>query len=252
MPIHDWTRVDAGIFHAFHHTWISALAHALNHGLLPEPYYALPEQFTSPFGPDVLTLQDSSRDESSGEDRLPDLGLGAGSVALRAPRLSPTAETEMAFYRKKQKALVVRHVSGDGVVAVIEIVSPGNKTARKPLRAFVEKAAQLLDAGIHLLILDLQPPSRRDPHGIHSEIWEEIDGSIYQPPSDKPLTLAAYEAALSVRAYVVNVAVGDLLTSMPLFLAEDQAVDVPLESTYMVAFADMPTRWRRILEAPPQ
>ena len=23
MPVHDWTRVDAGIFHAFHHDWIT-------------------------------------------------------------------------------------------------------------------------------------------------------------------------------------------------------------------------------------
>ena len=26
MPIHDWTRVDAGIFHAFHHGWIEEFA----------------------------------------------------------------------------------------------------------------------------------------------------------------------------------------------------------------------------------
>ena len=26
MPMHDWTRVDAGIFHAFHHDWITELA----------------------------------------------------------------------------------------------------------------------------------------------------------------------------------------------------------------------------------
>ena len=26
MPIHDWTRVDAGIFHAFHHGWIEEIA----------------------------------------------------------------------------------------------------------------------------------------------------------------------------------------------------------------------------------
>ena len=30
MPIHDWTRVDAGIFHAFHHDWITEIARALN------------------------------------------------------------------------------------------------------------------------------------------------------------------------------------------------------------------------------
>jgi hypothetical protein len=44
MPIHDWTRVDAGIFHAFHHDWITEIARALNRSLLPSDYYALPEQ----------------------------------------------------------------------------------------------------------------------------------------------------------------------------------------------------------------
>src|SRR5262249_13649324 len=39
MPVHDWTRVEAGIFHAFHHDWITDLARALNQGILPEDYY---------------------------------------------------------------------------------------------------------------------------------------------------------------------------------------------------------------------
>ena len=30
MPMHDWTKVDDGIFHAFHHFWISALTDVLN------------------------------------------------------------------------------------------------------------------------------------------------------------------------------------------------------------------------------
>jgi hypothetical protein len=29
MPIHDWTRVDAGLFHHFRHRWIDALCDAL-------------------------------------------------------------------------------------------------------------------------------------------------------------------------------------------------------------------------------
>jgi hypothetical protein len=44
MPIHDWLRVDAGLFHAFHHGWIEELARALNRGILPADYFALPEQ----------------------------------------------------------------------------------------------------------------------------------------------------------------------------------------------------------------
>jgi hypothetical protein len=57
MPIHDWTRVKPGIFHHFHHEWISAIANALNSGILPSAYYALAEQITGTMGPDVLTLK---------------------------------------------------------------------------------------------------------------------------------------------------------------------------------------------------
>src|SRR5947209_6192782 len=60
MPMHDWTRVEAGIFHAFHHRWISAISDVLNTGLLPGDYYALPEQQAAGFGPEVLTLQDQA------------------------------------------------------------------------------------------------------------------------------------------------------------------------------------------------
>ena len=40
MPTHDWTGVDAGIFHDFHHEWISTIKRALNRGVLPPGYYA--------------------------------------------------------------------------------------------------------------------------------------------------------------------------------------------------------------------
>lgn len=59
MPIHDWTRVDAGVFHDFHHEWISSVKRSLNGGLLPPDYYALAEQITGGFGPDVLTLENA-------------------------------------------------------------------------------------------------------------------------------------------------------------------------------------------------
>ena len=41
---------------------------------------------------------------------------------------------------------------------------------------FLEKAAELLDRRIHLLIIDLLPPGPRDPHGIHAAIWENSPG----------------------------------------------------------------------------
>ena len=44
MSVHDWTRVEAGIFHDFHTVWIAEIRSALNEGLLPSDYYALAEQ----------------------------------------------------------------------------------------------------------------------------------------------------------------------------------------------------------------
>lgn len=246
MPIHDWARVDAGIFHAFHHSWIEEIARALNRGLLPPDYYALAEQQAAGFGSDVLTLEEESEDDDEGNEIAP--VSGNGGVPLAAPKLQPIAETDMAFYRRKQKTVTVRHVSGDRIVAMIEIVSPGNKASRNAMRAFVAKAAELLDEQIHLLILDLHPPGRHDPNGIHGEIWEEIAGAEYAAPKDKTLTLVSYESGLTVRAYVVHVAVGDTLTDMPLFLEPEKAIEVPLEKTYMAAFIEIPRRWRRVLE----
>jgi hypothetical protein len=108
----------------------------------------------------------------------------------------------------------------------------------------------LLENGVHLLVVDLHPPGRRDPFGIHAAIWEEITGAEPTAAPDKPLTLAAYETDTAVRAYVIRAAVGDVLADMPLFLEPGQAVTVPLEATYQAAFADVPARWRRVLESP--
>ena len=155
MPMHDWTTVEAGIFHAFHHCWITALSNVLNTGLLPEEYYALPEQQAAGFGPDVLTLQDQP-------PRADDADGGGTATALQTrPQTRFTAETDVEFYRRKKSSIVVRHVSGDRIVAMVEIVSPGNKSSRHAIRAFVEKACELLEHRIHLLLIDPLPPGPR-------------------------------------------------------------------------------------------
>ena len=91
MPVHDWTRVDAGIFHDFHHAWIEELKRELNGGLLPGDYYALAEQHAAGFGPDVLTLE-ARTDEAENESRSPTPAEPGGVSLLlspRAPKSSP-------------------------------------------------------------------------------------------------------------------------------------------------------------------
>lgn len=249
MPIHEWTRVDQGIFHAFHHGWIWHIAEVLNRGLLPDAFYALPEQQAGGFGPDVLTL---GRVSGAGNGEAPaGGGRHAGQstgLTVAPPKRAPVAETATTFYRRKQSSLAIRHVSGDDVVAVIEIVSPGNKSSVAAFRAFRDKAATLLMNGVHLMIVDLFPPGPRDPHGVHGMIWADVAGESYQPPPGRPLAAIAYEAEEGIRAFVDHMAVGEPVPDAPLFLGPNACVNPPLEATYQAAFAAMPLRWREILE----
>ncbi len=247
MPVHDWTRVEAGIFHAFHHEWISEISRALNRGILPSQYYALPEQVAAGLGPDVLALEMRS-DENDNLGASIDDGDPSVALLVAPPQVRLMAETEMDYYRRKQSHIAVRHVSGDSLVAVVEVVSPGNKASRKGLQSFLDKVAEFLERRIHLLILDLLPPTPRDPQGIHGVIWEEITGQPYEAPSGEPLTLAAYESAANVRAYIEPLRAGNDLRSMPLYLEPGGYVLVPLEQTYTDAFAALPRRWRVVLD----
>ncbi len=247
MPMHDWTLVEAGIYHAFHHEWISEIFRTLNQGLLPEGYYALPEQVAAGFGPDVLTLQDQRPDADGG----PGTGSAATGTLLQSrPQTRFTAKSDVEFYRKKKSSIAIRHVSGDRLVAMIEILSPGNKNSRNHFRAFIDKACDLLEHRIHLLLVDPFPPGQRDPNGIHAAIWDEVLEDSFVLPADKPLSLVAYESELIARAYIETVAVGDVLPDMPLFLEPNGCVKVPLEATYQTAFAVMPRRWRDVLQRP--
>ena len=249
MPIHDWSRVEAGIFHHFHHSWIEEVARSLNENL-PGDYYALAEQYASSYGPDVLTLKGSNGKSKLREPSIQLSPTGDGDTAVLAPpAISVTAETDMEFYTRKQKVIAVRHVSDDEVVAVVEVVSRANKSSQSGIEQFTQKAAWLLKNQVHLLILDLQPTTPRDPNGIHGYLWQYISGDeSYQAPSNKPLTLVAYEAGAGIRAFVVPVAVGDTLPDMPVFLQVDAQIPVPLEETYQRALEAMPRRWRAVLE----
>src|SRR4051794_16302630 len=112
MPIHDWTKVDAGIFHHFHQSWINALALALNQGRLPTDYYALAEQVAGGLGPDVLALESPSSSESRGGRN------DSGGVLLEQapPKAWLTAEFDMDKYAAKANQIAIRHASGHRVI----------------------------------------------------------------------------------------------------------------------------------------
>jgi hypothetical protein len=135
MPIHDCTKVGAGIFHDFHCAWIVELPNMLNGGLLPSSYYALAEQMARPVVP----------------------GL--------------PQESEVDLYAKKANRIAIRHASDDRVIAIVEILSPGKTSSKHAIDELLDKVWSIIDQSIHLLLIDLFQPTPRDPQGMHALIW---------------------------------------------------------------------------------
>jgi hypothetical protein len=239
MPVHDWTRVSPGTWHNFHQIWMAALCHALNSGRLPEPCFAMVEQNVGRPEADVVTL------EVEGEDDL-EVGNGGTATAVR-PRTAFVMEADEVRYARRADRIAVHHGLGE-VVAIIEVISPGNKSSRHTLRAFVEKAADLIWQGVNLLVVDLFPPGPRDPQGIHPLIWSEISEHPFELPPGKPLTLAAYQCEPTKTAYVEPVSLSDRLPEMPLFLRDEWHIQTPLEESYQTAWDAMPRPIKRLFD----
>lgn len=250
MPIHDWTRVDAGVFHDFHQSWIISLRNVLNDGLLPSDFYAMAEQVAEGPIPDVVTLEQIDASNRA----FSDMGKGSSSVAVleSPPQTRYSHDVDIDLYAGRATHVVVRHVSGDRVIGYIEIVSPGNKHSEVAMRSFLDKLARALRSGCHLLVLDLHPPTPRDVRGIHAQFWEQHFGDASAPGVDEqhPLGMAAYRSSLRPTAYFEPFSVGDVLIDMPIFLTPDRYVNLPLEATYNEAWRGVPSRWRQVIEVP--
>jgi hypothetical protein len=210
MPIHNWTRLEAGDSHHFHQGWVVNLTNVLNSSLLPPAYMAMTEQVTGRPNPDV-------------------------------------AKFERINYAKRADRVVIRHGRGK-VVAIIEIVSPGNKDSRNAIRTFVEKAADILNQGVNLLVVDHFPPTARDPQGIHKAIWDEFGDEPFEAPPGKPLIVASYIGGEIPTAYVESVGVGDPLPSLPIFLSETRYIPAPLETTYLQEWAVFPALLKELID----
>jgi hypothetical protein len=221
MPVHDWTRVSSGTFHNFHLQWQAALATALNSGGLPDGYFAMVEQRANGPIPDVLAIE------------LP-------------PPTTPN--TGAAVYAKNARRITVRDELGE-VVTVIEIVSPARKDTPNSIRSFSKKMSEFLLHGVNLVVVDLFPPTDRDPQGIHKAIWDAIEDDSFELPADEKLIAAAY-CADNLTGYIEPFAVGDALPDVPLFLRGEGYVPCPLEASYRATWAVMPPPIRRFFDPP--
>jgi hypothetical protein len=213
----------------------------MNRGLLPKGVSALVEQRAGPKESDVLAIEQTMRRAQTG------LSTDSGLATMERPITRIVRRTTDEFYSDRANRIVIKHQLGR-TIAVIEVVSPGNKDSRFALRDFVEKTMDFLRAGIHVLIIDLFPPTPRDPFGIHKVIWDEIMEEEFVFPLGKDRTLVSYETGNERAAYVEPIGVGDVMPQMPLFLTNDLHVMVPLELTYDNTWEASPEALRLAVE----
>lgn len=254
MPIHDWTPVPAGLFHHFHQDWTVEIARTLNRGLLPAGLSALVEQRAGVVQPNVLAIEARgpvAEDKENGANRTgnkSDVASPGGIATADPPATLIVRRSDKQLYAGRSNRVAIRHHLGRRV-AVIEIVSPGNKDSRAAVRDFVDKTIDLLRHSVHALIVDLLPPTPRDPSGIHKAIWDEIEEEDFCFPPGKDRVLVSHETGASQRvAYIEPVAVGDALPDMPLFVTLGRNVLVPLEATYQATWSGLPASLRLAVE----
>ena len=253
--VDDWTRVDAGTFHSFHLGWLAEINKTLNRRVLPPGFYSQSER---KFGAvsaaeneaDVLTLETPvdgtpwTGGEWSGDPGGTAL-LEAPPVAAVEPDLAELSEEE--HYARKQSRLAIKRGVDHRIVALIEIVSPGNKDRPGSMERFVTKAVEAMEDGIHLVMIDLLPPGPADPAGMHGAVLTAL-GRTYDPPAGKPLVAAAFRCGEAWRAFAEPLAVGDPLPTVPLFLTPRHHVPLPLGPSYAEARGAMGFFWDAVLK----
>jgi hypothetical protein len=124
------------------------------------------------------------------------------------------------------------------LVAVIELVSPGNKDRVESRMAFVEKCAAYLHRGVGVGILDIVSKRR---FNLHNELLRRLNIERTYLLSDECATYAV--SYRPTRRQDVNLldgwtfalSIGQSLPDLPLALKGSQVVMLPLEDTYQDA-----------------
>jgi hypothetical protein len=127
MPMHDWTKVEDVVYHDFHTSWIVECARAINRRL-PKGYCDLKEKSLGMLIADVIAMRDRGAFPSDS---------GQGSTAMLAKPRTFQATDQISYSPGfRQRRIAIRHELLERVVAIVELVSPGNKASEEKFRMF--------------------------------------------------------------------------------------------------------------------
>jgi hypothetical protein len=231
-PHHHWE--------SFHSNWATRIADGIA-ALLPTDFQV--EEHTHGgvgFEIDVATFQSASSQDHPAT-------AGPVLATLAAPTYAPPVpdHTIPAAFPDTFEVRVFNTTAGLTLVAVIELVSPGNKDRPAERLAFATKCASYLAQGVSLIVMDVVTNRHAN---LHNEIMRLMEiGPDLHFPTDVKLYVTAYRPARrdqdeEIDVWMRPLALGAPLPTLPLRLTGDLFVPVDFESAYQEA-----CRRRRLL-----
>ncbi|MBI2804786.1 MAG: DUF4058 family protein [Planctomycetes bacterium] len=234
MPLRDHFRPPVSkrsSWEGFHGFWPAAmvleLAPRLPGGFVAEPRVHLGTYFEI----DVTTFAEQS-EESNASGSPSDGGVAVAPYAPPAPSLAVDAEIPEQY---EYEVLIYDLKRDRTLVAAVEIVSPANKDRPESRQMFVAKCVNLLRKGVCVSIVDLVTIR-------HANLYADLLTLIgCTDPSFTTEPASIYAA--TCRKRVVNrksrletwshaLAIGQPLPSLPIWLSEESAVSLELETSY--------------------
>jgi hypothetical protein len=234
MPLRDHFRAPLNLRHAWdelHGQWPAMMVVQLAGQLSPQYIVAPHVHLGGAVEIDVGTYEPAAT--QYGKEHRNENGETA-TAAWTATE--PTLRVETDLPDVDEYEVRVYDVSRDRrLVAAVELVSPSNKDRPETRRAFVAKCAALLQHRVSVAIVDLV--TTRD-FNLYAELLaflESRDSSLASPPSN--IYAVASRGRMPRQRWLLEgwhrrLSIGEPLPPLPLWLADDLAVTLDLESTY--------------------
>jgi hypothetical protein len=232
MPLRDHFEPPLSLkrsWESFHSYWATSIAAQLNE-TLPKRFFAeVHTHLGRQVEADVVEFEGIDESEES-----PETDSGGGlAVAVWAPPVATL--TIPAVFPDDIEVYVRDQLFEANAVAVIELVSPGNKDRPENRIAFSDKCAAYLQRGIGLITVDIVT----DRHfNLHNELISRLGlDSRFSMSEDDSIYTVAYRPIRRVEkneidAWPLTLSVGKQLPELPLALRRFRPIRLDLEAAY--------------------
>jgi hypothetical protein len=215
---------------SFHAAWAGEIMAWLNKRL-SRRYFAT---IYTHLGPDIAADVAEFEREPSPED-APANGSVNGEVAVEIWAPPVTALAMPAIFPDDLEVRVHDAERDAKVVAVVELVSPGNKDRSEARRAFAIKCAAYLQRGIGVVTIDIVTSRRFNLHNELVRLLGQAD--TYLMAEETAIYTVAYRPARRSNVDQIDIwptplTVGGSLPVVPLALRGTRAIPLDLDATY--------------------